>query len=49
MNKDGSETIRVKTTTKERLENYGKFGESMDDVISRLLNKVQKNVREVVA
>lgn len=42
MNKDGSETIRVMPATKERLKSLASYGESMDDIINRLLSKSKK-------
>jgi len=42
MNKDGSETIRVMPATKERLKSLATYNESMDDIITRLLDKIPK-------
>lgn len=41
-NKDGSETIRVLPATKQRLIALASYGESMDDIINRLLPKEKK-------
>ena len=42
-NKDGSETIRVLPATKQRLKSLAStYGESMDDIIQRLLPKEKK-------
>ena len=32
-------TARIKDSTMERLKNLGKFGESVDDVINRILDE----------
>jgi predicted CopG family antitoxin len=47
MNKDGSETIRVMPVTKERLKSLASYNESMDDIITRLLDKKPKQKKEV--
>jgi len=38
-------TIQVKTETKEKLKEIGKKGESYDDVINRILEKRDQEVR----
>ncbi len=35
---DGETTIRVKNSTLDKLKKKGKFGESYNDIIERLLN-----------
>jgi len=52
MNKDGSETIRVMPATKERLKSLATYNESMDDIITRLLDRKpnqRKEKKEVTA
>jgi hypothetical protein len=46
MNKDGSETIRVMPVTKERLKSLASYNESMDDIITRLLDKKPNQKKE---
>jgi len=54
MNKDGSETIKVKPETKRRLEKLGGYGMSMDRIINGLLEhdyakfKKQKKTGEAI-
>ena len=35
-------TLKIKEKTHERLRNFGKKGETFDDVINRLLDEVEK-------
>jgi hypothetical protein len=35
--------IRLAVKTKERLRKYGKFGESYDDLINRILEEIEKS------
>jgi len=35
-------TIRVKESTREALGKIGEYGESMDDIINKLLKKYEK-------
>ncbi len=37
MNKDGTETIKIRPELKDRLDQLGKRGESYSDIIARLL------------
>lgn len=39
---DKISTIRVKNRTKEKLESFGKFGESHDELLDRILNDLKK-------
>jgi hypothetical protein len=38
-------TIRIKVNTRIRLEKYGEFRDSLDDVLSRILDMVEKKAR----
>jgi hypothetical protein len=35
--------VRLAVKTRERLKNYGQFGESYDDLINRILNEIEKH------
>ena len=35
-------TLRVKRPTHERLSALGEYGETMDDIINKLIDKVEK-------
>lgn len=35
-------TIMVKKTTRDKLAELGEYGDSMDDIINKLLKKVKK-------
>jgi len=37
-----SRVMRIKLQTLERLSRYGKFGETLDDVINRILDMLEK-------
>ena len=41
MSKSNYKTIKVKEPTYERLRSYGKMGESFDDLINRLIDKLE--------
>ena len=41
--KDFDTTIRVKSSTRKTLELFGKFGESYDDVIKKLIGIYKEN------
>lgn len=43
----GFRTINVRPETKERLEKLAKYGDTMDSVISGLLDEHDKHVAEV--
>ena len=34
-------TIRVKTSTLERIKGYGKYGDTMEDILLKLLRKLE--------
>jgi len=38
----GTTTIRVRKTTKKRLESHGRMNESFDDLINRVLDELEK-------
>ena len=42
-NTDKITTIRVRESTKKRLQNLGKMNESMDQLINRILDAIEKN------
>ena len=42
---EGRKTISVGTHTWERLKNFGKFGESFDDLLNKLMDNIEKMER----
>ncbi|MBA7648249.1 hypothetical protein ES703_56032 [subsurface metagenome] len=46
MTKEAPSTIRVRKKTVERLRKIGKFGESYNDIITRVLNSYQEIIEE---
>jgi len=42
---EGRKTISIDTQTWERLKNFGKFGESFDDLLNRLMDILEKMER----
>ena len=40
-----AQNIRLHLVTKERLEKHGKFGETHNDIIIRLLDEYEKNIQ----
>jgi predicted CopG family antitoxin len=39
---EGRKTISIDTETWERLKQFGKFGESFDDLLNRLMDTIEK-------
>lgn len=42
---EGRKTISIGTETWERLKKLGKFGESFDDLLNRLMDNIEKMER----
>jgi hypothetical protein len=45
MGKDRISSIEIKPSTKDRIKNLGKKGDTYDDIVQRLLQAYEKNAR----